>query len=257
MVQRIFSCFISLALCLYLCVPCGLAQTPTGATAHRVQTKAEKKKEKQADIPQYPLYNGVSVGLDLWGIGSKLIGGDNLSMEVAFDVNLKNRFFPTVELGYAKAHTEGDLGILYDTRAPYFRIGADYNALYKKKHGNMLLVGLRYAMTSYSYDIEAIGIQDPIYGGDFGNPNLIDNIWGGSIPYNYSGMKGSMHWLEICLGLRAQIWKDLYMGWALRVKYRLTESTGKYGDPWYVPGFGKYGSNTIGVTYTITYKLPF
>ena len=36
-----------------------------------------------------------------------------------------------------------------------------------------------------------------------------------------------------------------------------SSSTGEYGNPWYVPGFGKYGSNTMGVTYTITYKLPY
>ncbi len=34
-----------------------------------------------------------------------------------------------------------DKGIHYKTGAPYFRIGMDYNALYNKKHGNMILVG--------------------------------------------------------------------------------------------------------------------
>ena len=46
------------------------------------------------------------------------------------------------------------------------------------------------------------------------------------------------------------------MGWALRYKFRLSATTGEYGDPSYVPGYGTYGSNTLGVSYTITYKLP-
>ena len=82
----------------------------------------------------------MSVGLDLWGIGSSVFGGDFLSSEVAVDVNLKNRFFPIAELGYGSTDTWSDKGIHYKSNAPYFRIGMDYNTLYKKQHGHMLLV---------------------------------------------------------------------------------------------------------------------
>ena len=85
----------------------------------------------------------------------------------------------------------------------------------------------------------------------------MDGILGGSVPFNNKGIKSSMKWFEFCVGIRAHIWKQLYMGWGLRFKFRTSSSTGEYGDPWYVPGFGKYGSNTMGVTYTITYKLPY
>ena len=81
----------------------------------------------------FPLYNGVTVSLYLWGIGSKVLGGDFLSSEVAVDVNLKNRFFPIVELGYGSTDAWNDNGTNYKSNAPYFRIGMNYNALYKKK----------------------------------------------------------------------------------------------------------------------------
>ena len=160
------------------------------------------------------------------------------------------------ELGYGSTDTWSDKGIHYKSNAPYFRIGMDYNTLYKKQHGHMLLVGLRYGVSSFKYDVDALGLDDPIYGGIVGNPNLDDEIWGGSLPYNHKGMKGSMQWAEFCVGIRAHVWKALYMGWSLRFKFKLSASADEYGDPWYVPGFGKYGSNTMGVTYTITYKLP-
>ena len=54
----------------------------------------------------------------------------------------------------------------------------DYNALYNKKHSHMILVGLRYAATSFKYDVESLTVSDPEYGGSLGNPNLIDGIWG-------------------------------------------------------------------------------
>ena len=31
----------------------------------------------------------------------------------------------------------------------------------------------------------------------------------------------------------------------------------EYGNPWMVPGFGKYNSNNMGVTYSLIYKLPY
>lgn len=60
----------------------------------------------------------------------------------------------------------------------------------------MLLVGLRYGVSSIKYDVDALGVDDPIYGGIVGNPNLDDEIWGGSLPYSHKGMKGSMQWAE-------------------------------------------------------------
>ncbi|MDE6172875.1 MAG: hypothetical protein K2G34_07460, partial [Bacteroides sp.] len=109
---------------------------------------------------------------------------------------------------------------------------------------------------SFKYDIEALSVSDPIYGGETGNPNHPDDIWGGNVPFDHK-LKGTMQWYELYAGIRAHIWKRLYMGWGVRFKFRLRSSTGEYGNPWYVPGFGKYDSKAMGITYTITYKLPF
>lgn len=254
--RKILSYSISLALCLLMSLPLEAQNATSPAPLAGTPPPAEQKKEADQEV-YYPLYNGVSMGVDLWGPGSRLLGSDFLSAEVVVDVNLKNRFFPVAEIGYGSTDTWSDKGIHYKTGAPYFRIGMDYNALYKKQHGNMILVGLRYGVTSFKYDVEALAIHDPIYGGGINNPNLEDDIWGGSLPFNYKGMKGSMQWLEFCAGVRAHIWKELYMGWSIRFKFRMSSSTDVHGDPWYVPGYGKYGGNTMGVTYTITYKLPF
>ena len=228
MERKILSYSISLALCLLMFLPLRAQNGNPTVPPQGAPPKKEKKDAKEE--VHYPLYNGMSVGLDLWGIGSSVFGGDFLSSEVAVDVNLKNRFFPIAELGYGSTDTWSDKGIHYKSNAPYFRIGMDYNTLYKKQHGHMLLVGLRYGVSSFKYDVDALGLDDPIY--------------------------GSMQWAEFCVGIRAHVWKALYMGWSLRFKFKLSASADEYGDPWYVPGFGKYGSNTMGVTYTITYKLP-
>ena len=252
---KILNYSISLALCFLMVIPLRAQNGNMSAPQGKTPPKAEKK-DKKPEM-EYPLYKGESIGVDLWGLGSKEFGDDLQSTENVDSVNLKNRFFPIAEIGYGSTDTWSDKGIHYKSNAPYFRIGMDYNALFNKRHGHMLLVGLRYGASSFKYNVEALAMNDPIYGGIVGNPNLEDEIWGGSLPYNHKGMKGSMQWAEFCVGIRAHVWKELYMGWALRFKFKLSASSDKYGDPWYVPGFGKYGSNTLGVSYTITYKLPF
>lgn len=226
---KILNYSISLVFCLLIALPLGAQNGNPSVPGKKKPAQTEKGKDKKPKI-EFPLYNGVSVGLDLWGLGSKAFGGDFLSTEVSVDVNLKNRFFPIAEIGYGLTDAWNDNGIHYKSNAPYFRVGMDYNALYNKQHGHMLLVGLRYAASSFKYDVEGLAVNDPIYGGIVGNPNLEDEIWGGSLPYNYKGMKGSMQWAEFCVGIRAHIWKQLYMGWALRFKFKLTESSDKYGD---------------------------
>lgn len=262
MAQKTSVCSIKLAifcigLCLWMALPTA-AQTGYGQeNRYRQRAQTTKQKEKEENIPQYPWFNGVSIGLDLWGPGSKLLGGDALNAGLSIDVDLKHRIFPTMEIGFGNADAWSDDGIHYRSSGPFFRIGADYNALYKKKHGHMLLVGLRYGISHMEFDVATMPVSDPIYGGGLDNPLLTDDIWGGSIAFNHQGMKASMQWLEFCLGIRAHIWKSLYMGWSIRMKYKLSGSPDRYGDPWQVPGFGKYGSNTMGVTYHIVYKLPF
>jgi hypothetical protein len=224
------------------------------------QTTADKpapRAETTTPEVHFPLFNGITVGVDLWGLGSSLLGGDFMSTEVAVDVNLKNRLFPIVEIGYGSTDTWNDNGTHYESSAPYFRLGLNYNILFKKSFKNYLFIGARYGFSSFKYDVNALSVNDPIWNEEVPNPNQSDPIWGGSVSYHHNGMKASMHWMELYFGLRAHIWKELYMGWSVRMKYRMSSSADPYGDPWYVPGYGKYLSNTMGVTYTITYLLPF
>lgn len=251
---RILSYSISLALCVLLALP-AQAQNSTSSPPNRKETKKKEKKKDENEI-QYPLYNGMDFSIDLWGAGAKLFGSDFFSTEVSADVNLKNRFFPTVEVGYGATNAWSDYMVHYKSNAPYLRIGLDYNAFYKKKHGHMLMVGLRYGMSSFKYDVNTLSEGDADYSTSMSDINLTDDVWKDNAYYNHTGMKGSMQWIEFCVGIRAHILKNLYMGWTVRFKYRISSSSDTYGDPWYVPGFGTFGSNTTGVTYTITYRLP-
>ena len=99
--------------------------------------KRDQKKKEVAEIDTIPLYNGTYVGVDLYGVGSKLLGGDFMSSEVSVAVNLKNKFIPTIEFGMGGTDTWSETGIHYKSKmAPFFRIGVDYNTMAKKKEKN-------------------------------------------------------------------------------------------------------------------------
>lgn len=242
-----------------LAVTTAYAQVSAGSQVDKSKLKVAQKKKKEKKQPDvtYPLFNGLGVGLDLWGGANYVLGSDFLSTDVQVMADLKHRYFPTVELGVGSTDTWNDHGTHYKSTAPYFRIGMDYNMLYNKKHGNMILLGLRYGFSSFSYDIQALGVNDPMYGGIVGNPSLEDDVWGGSLPYDYTGMKGSMHWAEFCFSLRGNIWKQIDMSLGLRIRFKLSGESDEHGEAWYVPGFGKQASSTMGVSYSIIYKIPF
>ena len=251
--QKILSYSTAIAISLLLLLPA--QQRPyVNPTPKRDQKKNVKEEPKEI----VPLYNGTYIGVDLYGIGSKLLGGDLLSSEINVAVNLKNMFLPTVDVGFGTTDSWSDTGIHYKSSAPFFRIGVDYNTMAKKKEKNSFLyVGLRYGFSHMKYDISSLAIQDPAFGGEMGNPSQEDGIWGGSVPYDHPGQKATMQWFEFVAGVRVQIYKSFYMGWAVRMKYKLSASVSEYGNPWMVPGFGKYNSNNMGVTYSLIYKLPY
>ena len=76
-------------LCLLFSLPLQAQQQRPGA---RPAVKQKAKEEIKADT--IPFYNGTYVGVDLFGLGSKLLGGDFLSSEVNVRVNLKKKLIP-------------------------------------------------------------------------------------------------------------------------------------------------------------------
>ena len=253
---RLWLSSLFLTLCLFSAP--AAAQQPQQRVPMKASQKAEEEKKAKIEADTIPLYNGTYIGVDLYGIGSKALGGDFMSSEIHVGVNLKNRFIPTVEFGMGGTDTWSETGIHYKSdAAPFFRIGVDYNTMANKKEKNSFLyAGIRYAFSSFNYDVATMPFEDPIWGNNIGNPSMEDDVWGGSIPYDHTGMKASVQWFEIVLGVKVRIYKNLNMGWSVRMKYKTKDSIGEYGNPWYVPGYGKYKSNNMGITYSIIYQLP-
>lgn len=191
-----------------------------------------------------PVFQGVNLMVDAVGPGWYAFGGDFLSTEVALEVNLLNRFFPVVEVGYGQTDAVNeDTELHYRTAAPYFRIGANYNVQYKKKRPGYIYAGFRLGYTSFDYDVDG--------------PPMVDPVWGGELPFHLTDIQSRAFWGELLVGVRAQVYRNFHMGWSFRYKVRFNVKNSPNASPWYIPGFGANENNKFGVTYDLVYQIPW
>ena len=61
----------------------------------------------------------------------------------------------------------------------------------------------------------------------------------------------SQHWLEAVLGIDAQVFGPLHLGWSVRYKRRLFHDEGDIGQTWYVPGFGIWDDTRLDGTFNV------
>ena len=219
-----------------------LLALPTRLSAQqiKIQTKEEAETEKPA------FFQGVMVGVDVFGFLNQALGSDARTTEVSIEANLLNRFLPIVEIGYGGMEmTDDETDIHFKTSGPFFRVGMNYNVFYQKPDlPGGLTVGLRYGYSSFKYDVQS--------------PDLIDPNWGNThVPIDYTGVKSNVGWLEAVVGMRANVFKDFYLGLNVRYRSRLSMTKNENSEPFHSPGYGRGTPSNFGTTYSLIYKLPF
>jgi hypothetical protein len=69
----------------------------------------------------------------------------------------------------------------------------------------------------------------------------------------------SAFWLELILGIKAELFSNLYLGLNVQLKIGITETAPDNFENLYIPGFNRtYDSTRIGVGYgyTLSYRIP-
>lgn len=192
---------------------------------------------------EVPLFSGYGIYTDLCGLGMTQLGKWG-QYEAGAHVGIKGKFFPAVEIGIGQSnHTDTRSNLHYNVHSPYFRVGMDYNLNKDRTSHNRYFIGVRYAFSSFAYDLSG--------------PDIIDNYWGGTYPMHLESVNGMAHWGEILFGIQSQIWKFIHLGWTFRYKARIYEKQGEPGHAYYIPGYGKGGesSGTMGGTFNIIFEL--
>lgn len=180
----------------------------------------------------------LEVSVDALGAAQRMLSSYG-QYEAALRYNLKDKYFPIVEVGLGDCDKEEETTNLhYTTSAPYARLGLDLNMLKDKHDDYRVYVGIRAAYTSFKYDLTSA-------------QTLTDPVWGDEVNIEATGQSCSYLWAELVAGVQARIIGPVHLGWSLRYKNRLHQSFGDAGEPWYVPGFGKRGASRLGGTFNI------
>ena len=206
--------------------------------AGTANTHAQFKKMFSMEQDSIPLFRGFSLSFDLVGPAMLLLT-DHGEIEGALRINLHDQWFPIFEVGVGRANHKKDevTELTYKTTAPYFRLGMDWNILRNKHQSNRLYAGFRYGFTAYKADIIREMLTDP--------------VWMSSASFGVKGMSCRQHWLEAVIGLDAQVFGPLHLGWTVRYKRRISHKEGDIGTSWYVPGFGINDSDNLAANFNV------
>jgi hypothetical protein len=204
-----------------------------GSTQGQTQQNQEEKKE--------PLhFYGVKAGINIGRFTDFVFKPERISLEGSVDFNFGNKYFAVAEGGYSNTNLEKE-NYNYSAEGYFIKLGFDYNML-KKYPTDFLGVGVRVGRSSFSQDAN--------------NVIIADSHWG-NIPIDIPSENISTYWLEGSFGLKAEIFKNIYLGWSALLKIKLSGGNPNF-QPYNIPGYGN-GLNTInlGANYYIYYQIPF
>lgn len=195
----------------------------------------------------YPDRFGLRIGVDLHRLTKSFYDKDYRGIEVVGDYRLTRRFYIAGELGNEDKTVDDDR-VNFTTKGTYFKVGFDYNSFENwLDMENMIYVGMRYSVSSFSQTLNSYKIYDPT------------NYYGETIVNSgekFSGLNAS--WVEVIGGIKAELFNNFYMGFSLRLNYLVSNKKPANFDNLYIPGFnrtydGKFGA---GFNYTISYFIP-
>ena len=200
------------------------------------------REEQQVGADSIPVYQGLAVKVDLAMpiLEAARTAGKIQNYEVAINARLLNRFYPTLELGYAMAECGADGG-QHNGHGGFARLGVDLAVVKKGVTENNFMVGIRFANALQNYDLTDV-------------KQAVD-YWPAQRLNFYDQFRYDC-WGEVVAGCQVFLWKGLHMGWYGRIKLLMTRNA-KPGQvmPYYVPGLGYRKDFNWGLNYYIGYRF--
>lgn len=195
----------------------------------------------------YPERYGLRLGVDLHKIARTFYEKDYRGFEVVGDYRFTKKIFLAGELGNENKTIEDDR-LNFTTKGTYFKVGFDYNSFENwLDMENMIYVGMRYGVSSFSHTLNTYKIYDPT------------NYYGETIITSgakFDNLNAS--WVEVIGGIKAELFNNLYLGFSVRLNYLVSNKKPADFDNLFIPGYnrtydGKFGA---GFNYTLSYFIP-
>lgn len=197
---------------------------------------------KPKSSPVYPLYNGVSIGVNFADAILMAAGQKYGSFDVWADVSLHNWFFPILEagIGFANSTPENN-NYSYQTRPSFYtKVGINYNFLYKSNSDYQCFLGLRAGYSNFSYEVKDIFISS--------------DYWGEHQNLTLKGLHGHAFYGEALAGIKVKIVDRFSIGWSIRYHFKFKTISNSLSTPWFIPGYG--ATSPISFSLSAIYTIP-
>ncbi|WP_067031946.1 DUF6048 family protein [Allomuricauda sp. CP2A] len=208
------------------------------------------------DTVEYKDEFGLRIGADLSRLTFSFIDEDYTGLELVGDYRLTRKLYVAAEIGNETKLQDETLGhtllYRYETSGSYIKAGVDVNT-YENWFGmnNAITIGGRYAVASFSQTLNDYNIFESDH---FFNPDFLP----GSDPnVEFTGLSAS--WLEFVMGIKAELFANIYIGMSARLGFLVTNTENERFPNLWIPGFNKVtdGSNFgVGYNYSLTYFIP-
>jgi hypothetical protein len=149
-----------------------------------------------------------------------------VGFEAAIDSEIKQNTFAIAEVGNLSTIYDSD-DFRYANNGLYARVGLDINLTKYRKPSDrdIFFIGGRFGFSTFNQKVDDI---------------ILDNYWGEKKEYIPDEIYSAM-WIEIVAGVKAEMTKNLFIGWTGRAKVKTYLSSGEI-SPYIIPGFGKNDS---------------
>ncbi len=193
------------------------------------------------DTIDFPLK--VRAGIDISGPVIYYTDKSNLSIEGFFSLDRNEKMSYVLEGGYLK-YKYSQYNYNYLSSGIFLKAGTDFNLLKPEMSAGKYWagIGLRYGLSIFNSETPSLETQ---------------NYWGSSI-ISLPRRSSTGHFLEVAPGVRTELFKNLSIGWSIRLRLLISGGGGKDLRPIYFPGFGNSGKTVnTGVNYYIIWSIPF
>lgn len=211
----------------------------------------QDKKKTVKDTLIYKQKYGLRLGADLSKLARTFFEEDYTGFEIMGDYRLTKTIYLAGELGNEEKTIENEV-INNTTKGSYFKAGIDLN-MYKNwlDMENMIYAGFRVGASTFSQTLNNYKIYDTY------NQYWGDDLFSVEENKQFDGL--SALWLELQIGIKAELFNNLFAGINVQLKGLISDKQPSNYENIYIPGFNKtYDSSRVGAGYgfTLSYLVP-
>jgi hypothetical protein len=196
---------------------------------------------KAQDSIKVPLH--IRAAFDIYGPVNYFINRDNLNFEGLVILENDSKKSYVLEAGY-QDFKYSQYNYSYLSKGVFMKAGMDFNMIKPFAAAGKYYagVGLRYGLSIYRSEVPSFKHE---------------NYWGtatGSVAPSVH----AAHFIEISPGIKTELFKNVSIGWNIRLRLMVYTGTSKNLKPVSVPGYGN-GSKVFspGINYYIIFNFPY